>query len=247
MHLTCGRALATIAVLISALFLRGQSTPPAVQPYTAEFEVTTTQPLGDVIRTDMWRRVSVRDSQDRTRTEWTHLYPSDQPAITTVIVFDPVEQTRISWSLANRVADVVKLLSPLEQRSGCWSRETGDYYPIITQTNPPNPALPPPLNLKEQDLGTQMIMGVEAHGRRKTQQIPAGQEGNDQPLVKIAEGWSAPSLGFNLRQIFDNEHGLRRTEEVVSLDLNEPNPSQFQLPADKDPLPEMYQHPCATR
>jgi hypothetical protein len=33
--------------------------------------------------------------------------------------------------------------------------------------------------------------------------------------------------------------------EVVRLDLNEPNPSEFQVPADKDPVPSgMHQYPC---
>jgi hypothetical protein len=244
MHLTCGRALATTAVLISALSLRGQSTPPSVQPYTVEFEITTTQTSGDVIVTQTDKEIVMRDSQGRTREEWTRFHPADQPAVTTVIIEDRAENTRLAWNSSSRIASAIKLPPPLEERKGCWSSDAGDFH-MIHYDPAPGPPPPPSPNLKEENLGTQMIMGIEAHGRRTVQQIPVGQIGNDQPLVKIVESWSAPGLGLTLRQMRDDGRGTRSSMEVVRLDLNEPNPSEFQVPADKDPVPSgMHQYPC---
>jgi hypothetical protein len=126
MHLTCGRALATTAVLISALSLRGQSTPPSVRPYTVEFEITTTQTSGDVIVTQTDKEIVMRDSQGRTREEWTRFHPADQPAVTTVIIEDRAEtrDSRGTQAAASPAPSSCHLHSKNGRVAGQATRET---------------------------------------------------------------------------------------------------------------------------
>jgi hypothetical protein len=87
-------------------------------------------------------------------------------------------------------------------------------------------------NIVTEDLGADNIMGVEVRGSRTTITTPIGAEGNDQPLVRIDETWMAPSLGMVLRSITDDPRIGKMDREVVSLDLNAPDPALFQPPAD---------------
>jgi|ERR1035441_5582248 hypothetical protein len=75
-----------------------------------------------------------------------------------------------------------------------------------------------------------MIQGVEAHGHRYTTEIPAGQIGNDKPLVRVEENWMAPSLGIQVRRISDDPQQRKTTMELVKVDLSEPPVSAFQPP-----------------
>jgi hypothetical protein len=83
----------------------------------------------------------------------------------------------------------------------------------------------------QEDLGTDVIEGVEVHGYRTTHTIPAGQIGNDKPIVTTDEFWSAPSLGgLRLRSVNDSPQSGRQTREVVTLNVGDPDPSVFQPP-----------------
>jgi hypothetical protein len=98
---------------------------------------------------------------------------------------------------------------------------------------------------KSEDLGTAIIEGVEVHGRRTTLTTPAGEVGNDQPLVSTTESWSAPSLGITLRSVRDNPQSGKSTTEVVRLDLTEPPLSTFQPPEGyKVIVEELHQVAC---
>jgi len=73
-------------------------------------------------------------------------------------------------------------------------------------------------------------MGVEAHGFRTTTTIPAGEMGNDKPLERVNEHWSAPGFMFPMRQVDSDPQSGTRTTELVSLDLSEPDPGTFLPP-----------------
>jgi hypothetical protein len=97
-----------------------------------------------------------------------------------------------------------------------------------------------------EDLGASTIEGVEVEGRRMTRTTPAGQAGNDQPLVSTTDSWSAPSLGgIALRSVIDDPLSGKSTTEVVRLDLSEPPLSTFQPPDGyKVVVDEMHQVAC---
>ena len=89
---------------------------------------------------------------------------------------------------------------------------------------------PPRRDTHTNQLGTQTIKGTLAYGRRTTQTIPAGEEGNEQPLVIVSEIWYSRELGLTLQSITDDPRTGKKTEEVEELSLSEPDPSLFALP-----------------
>ena len=98
----------------------------------------------------------------------------------------------------------------------------------------------------QEDLGTDVIQGVEVHGYRTTRTIPTGQIGNDKAIVTTNESWNAPSLGgLPLRTVNDSPQSGRQTREVVSLNIGDPDPSVFQPPEGyKVTVEELHPVPC---
>ncbi len=228
-----------------------------VQPqvYRAELKVTSVQRLADgTTITHEGKQVYARDSQGRTlnaMTGFPFVAMADQSEVTRVTVTDPVENTRSNWDSRTKKARVIKM-PPQDQRHGCWATDSGNmrmnFGPFPgssttrsggggTSTSSPVATLAPvpatrpkPTNQTTEDLGTQMIMGVEAHGFRITTTIPVGEMGNDKPLQRVNEHWSAPGFPFSMRQVDSNPESGTRTTEPVSLDLGEPDPATFLPP-----------------
>jgi hypothetical protein len=106
----------------------------------------------------------------------------------------------------------------------------------------PRPAVNRPV---QEDLGTDVIEGVEVRGYRTTTTIPVGQIGNDRPIVTTGETWMAPSLGIVLRSVNDSPQSGKQTREITSLSLGDPDPSLFQPPEGyKVTVEELHQVPC---
>lgn len=215
--------------------------PEPPQPYYLELKTTTVQTLanGATITTE-GSEIQARDSEGRTMSGHTMSFPgSDGMQEETLFrVSDPVENTEINWDSQRKEARVLKL-PPKEDRHGCWRSESGmmsmNYGPF---TPPIHPATTPmPLRVQTQmeepkmeDLGTSTIEGLEVHGRRTTTVIPAGQIGNDQPLVRTMDEWFSPGIPVQLRRIVDDPQSGKSTTEVVKLDLSDPPLETFQPP-----------------
>jgi hypothetical protein len=105
---------------------------------------------------------------------------------------------------------------------------------------------PAPIHPQREDIGTDTILGVEVRGERITRTTPAGRIGNDEPLVRTEEIWSAPSLGgLVLRETTDDPQMGKSTREAVNLDLNEPDPAVFAPPEGYEVIDqEMHPVPC---
>lgn len=82
-----------------------------------------------------------------------------------------------------------------------------------------------------EDLGTQFIGGLEALGKRKTFTIEMGRIGNDHALTAKWEFWYSPTLGLNLISKRDDPRSGTQNFEVTDINLNEPDPKLFQVPA----------------
>jgi hypothetical protein len=202
-----------------------------------------------------------RDSQNRTLNANTQApVLANHPSVTFFRVHDPVDNSDISWISNTKTAKVVKRPSA-DQRTGCWATDSGSTRTsfggvppkmpsgtiVSSQTVTPAGGNPRPSaqDVKREDLGTSSIMGVEVKGTLVTRTTPAGEIGNDAPLVSTTESWFAPSLQMSLRDVWDSPQTGKRTSEVVSLSLSEPDPSTFQPPEGYEVVTEtMHQVPC---
>jgi hypothetical protein len=90
----------------------------------------------------------------------------------------------------------------------------------------------PQRNLKTEPLGSKTMEGVTAEGTRTTITIPAGQEGNEQPMQTVIESW----YNADLQVVVLSKRSDPRTGETVTRYTNisrtEPAHSLFELPAD---------------
>jgi len=108
---------------------------------------------------------------------------------------------------------------PFRAHAGAWrGAET-------TRQKPENP------NVKTESLGTQVIGGVTAEGTRITRTIPAGQIGNQAPIVITTERWYSPELQTEvMRKEVNPEFGVT-TFQLTNILRAEPEASLFQVPA----------------
>ena len=82
------------------------------------------------------------------------------------------------------------------------------------------------------DLGTQTINGVSAQGTRITRTIPAGEIGNERPIVMTTERWYSPDLQtYILTKRSDPLIG-DTVMQFTNIQRQEPDASLFQVPAD---------------
>jgi len=206
----------------------GNSAPAARLPYTAEFKITRVQTLvnGSTITHESTQVIAL-DSQGRRMTATTDVpLLGNQTPITRVSVMDPVARTNSSWTVPGQKATVIQMPAPGVSRTGCLTNMQVRLPDNRTQPERPKPVI--------EDLGTQTINGVEAHGRRFTTTTPAGAIGNDAPLVRTTETWTAiapASLrGLFVREVSDDPQSGKYTRELTNFTQAEPDASVFQPP-----------------
>jgi hypothetical protein len=219
--------MAAIPYALSAQVPLFRANEPAT-PYTAEYRLTHTQRLsdGNLINIESKEVVAV-DSQHRTmRSNTETLIPSNPSLGTRVFVTDPVARTNATWTSSGQRA-TVNTWPEAGALRGCTPNATrrDGLNPGVARSPRPKPVI--------EDLGTDTVQGIEAHGRRVTTTIPAGELGNEAPMVRTSEVWTAvsPALAhLVVREISDNPQSGHKTKELVSLDQREPDPAAFQPP-----------------
>ena len=87
-------------------------------------------------------------------------------------------------------------------------------------------------SLKQEDLGTQTINGVTATGTRYTHTIPAGQIGNEKPIVVVSEHWYSNDLQIVVKSTRTDPRFGTTTYTVTNIQRTEPAASLFTVPAD---------------
>jgi hypothetical protein len=194
-------------------------------PYTAEFKVTNVRVLanGSTITLNSIL-VAAADSDGRQATATTATRQSrDMPRATRINVFDPVAHINVNWSSPGQKATVTEWLASVGPPPSC-------------PPSAPNDARVPVKSMPGsiiEDLGTQTIRGIEAHGRRITTTLQTGTLGNDKPLVYIREFWTAiaPKLdGLNVREITIDPQAGKTTKELIHFKQSDPDPATFQPP-----------------
>ena len=81
-------------------------------------------------------------------------------------------------------------------------------------------------------LGSQSMEGVSAEGTRTTITIPAGQIGNEQPIVTVTERWYSPELQVMVMNKRTDPRTGTTTYKLTNVNRSEPSPALFQVPAD---------------
>src|SRR5882724_3961194 len=199
----------------------GSKTPVLGAPYSAVQTNQMQQALagGNVISRQEQSKV-YRDSQGRVRVEHTRGGPpaSNGQAETVVAIFDPVA----GYSYILHPAKMTAIRMPDQQHNG-----------------PPNGAVPHPhgncggdgAQVQTESLGTQAINGVSATGSRRTDTIPAGAIGNQQPIQIVRETWISTDLKVPVMIKSSDPRFGDMVMQLTNIAQAEPDTSLFQIPA----------------
>lgn len=104
--------------------------------------------------------------------------------------------------------------------------EGGGATYAFRSTTGPNP------NEVKQDLGSQMVEGVEAKGTRTTVTIPAGEIGNERPIEIVSERWYSQELQLVVMTRHSDPRSGEMTYKLTNINRSEPVKSLFEVPSD---------------
>ena len=210
-------------------------------PYTATATTESTQVLADGNRiVNKTSSFVARDSQGRTRRE-TDLHrigtmQVDSPK--TVFINDPTTHTQYIFTPGGgETTKVVRSESSwkekpqiIELRTTREQRLKEKTIVTVQGAHEGQQRKENSEQVKHEDLGTQMIEGVSAQGKRETVTIPAGQIGNERPIEIVSETWFSPELHtMVLRKHSDPRLG-DSTYRLTDIKRNEPDAALFQPP-----------------
>ena len=196
-------------------------------PFTAVAVSESTQSLPDGNNiTRKTQTTLYRDSQGRFRKEVSFseaglLADSGQPR-SFVVIQDPVAQVGYSLEPDQKIARKMSFAGRVPRPNG-------------KPTDRMNNRLQKELadgSLKQEDLGTQTINGVMATGTRYTHTIPAGQIGNEKPIVAVSEHWYSNDLQIVVKSTRTDPRFGTTTYTVTNIQRTEPAATLFTVPAD---------------
>jgi len=173
-----------------------------------------------------------RDEQGRTRMEHT------VGGTTHVMIHDPVAGYGFMLDPVNKIAHKAahKMAYPLPQEQTATTATGGHSGRIAIHTAggahvmaAHAEGLPEPV---KEDLGTQTINGVVAHGTRTTLTIPTGKIGNDRPLQVVNERWYSDDLHAVVKSTNNDPRFGETDYEMANIDRSVPAASLFQIPSD---------------
>jgi hypothetical protein len=241
--------LCVVASLVISRFSAAQQAPPPPQPaspgttvgvvdgpvprgvrgfpYSADEVTETTQTLADGTHITQKRPAKVyQDSEGRTRREEYFGPPrgteGQENSPRMVHIFDPVAGVIYYLNPRNHTAHMTELQRP-----------TPPHPPQTTgATANPQPARPDQPRSTHDDLGTQVVEGIEVRGTRTTITIPAGAQGNDQPIQITMESWYSPELHLMMMNTSNDPRRGETVHRITNLVRDEPPAALFQVPPD---------------
>jgi hypothetical protein len=87
-------------------------------------------------------------------------------------------------------------------------------------------------NEVKENLGKQIVEGVEAEGTRTTITIPAGEIGNERPIEIVSERWYSPELQVVVMTRNSDPRSGETTYKLTNISRTEPAKSLFEVPSD---------------
>jgi len=216
-------------------------------PYSANVVNESVQTLADGNRIVQNTTGSMaRDSQGRTRQSMPlpqigNLSAANAPQL--VFIQDPVAQTAYQLNLTDKTAHKMPLPPALASLPGAPARVVTQSFSTSTGFSTVGAVggggvvmkaqrIAEPGESHTEDLGTQTMQGIAAHGTRTTRTIPAGQIGNDKPIDIVTEVWTSPDLQTIVYSKRSDPRTGEQTFQLTNIVRSEPDPSQFTVPSD---------------
>jgi hypothetical protein len=189
-------------------------------PYSAQAVTEHTQTLSDGNTIHSTTNANVyRDSQGRTRREQEigaiGPWAAQGTPRKVISITDPVSAFIYTLDPDTQLARQM----PFRAHAGAWNGAG------TARERPENP------NIKTESLGTQVIGGVTAQGTRTTRTIPAGQIGNQVPIVIVTERWYSPELQTDVMRKQINPQFGETTFQLTNIVRAEPEAALFQVPS----------------
>jgi hypothetical protein len=197
-------------------------TPVPDAPFTGVIKVdrTIVQPDGKVESLKTIRDTA-RDSRGRIYNVFRALVPADfagTPPTIRVHFYDP--QTRnYAFLYPNQHTYTTGTVNhpPAAEPADLIASPAGNSVPLNQFT-------------KQEDLGTQSIEGVTAHGVRETQTIPAASSSTGSEVVLTDEYWYSDDLHMNVMVKHNDPRKGSVTMTLTQPTRTDPDPSLFQIP-----------------
>ncbi len=231
-------------------------------PYSAQAVTETTQTLADGNRIVNKSSTAIaRDGEGRTRREQNIKgvgpWATGETAPSLVFINDPASQvgyvletnthtarkTTLSTSSANSANEALhkKLMAEIESGgavgSGAMHTETitvrkmvGDGEAPVVMAQVHNKAADEAMAMES--LGSKMIEGVRADGKRFTRTVPAGEMGNEKPMAFVNEVWTSPELQVTIMSRHSDPQAGETVYTLTNIRRSEPDPALFSVPAD---------------
>jgi hypothetical protein len=169
-----------------------------------------------------------RDGHGRIFNERRPLVPASDtatPPILSILIYDPQTRTSTFIDPQHRTA----WQNTLNRPPSAEPPEVGSIP--LTRNSPASPYV------KEEDLGTRKMEGVDVHGIRDTQTVSAEKNGGKEVAV-VDEYWYSEDLRLNMLTIHRDPRTGEQTTTVTQVDRGEPDPSIFEIPADYKVIPQ---------
>lgn len=234
------KRIATLLLCAAAVFLalRGQVSGQAMstetnsapdhtsrKPYTATYRITvTSKQAGGGIVTRQSTETIALDSAGRWMDATASLPTAGDPApLRHIRVDDPIARTTSIWDVPGKEVTVIAMAAP-GMHLNCSPEPRDSDLAATTPRSMPT----------VQDLGTQTIHGIEAHGKRTLFAIAPALAANSEAQGPTLEVWFAtdPNLsGLAVRVINVDPRGDTSSRELESVTVGEPDPSLFRPPA----------------
>ena len=204
------------------------ASPVTGAPYSAVRTVTRVEKLSDGTTITHQSVINeARDSNGRTYTQTQIVGTQSATGTPRVLyrVFDPVNRETISWSSSSKEANLMHLPDPsqFQGRRGAWRTSGAGASPRLHGNARFKPTV--------QSLGSKTIDGVVADGTLTTIVIPAGAQGNDQPITITHESWVSSDLKLTVMRIDTDPRFGTTTTELTNISRAEPSTALFQAPA----------------
>jgi hypothetical protein len=208
----------------SGIFL----TPIPNAPFTGVIAVErTTVGNGAATANLKTTRDVARDSQGRIYNVFRELVPASEsgaPPIVRIHFYDP--QTRgYTYLYPDRKVYMAGTVNhpPAAEPADLIASPAGNSAPLNQFT-------------KQEDLGTQTIAEISAHGVREIQTLPAASSGTGNEVVLTDEYWYSDELHINVVVKHNDPRTGSVTMTLTQATRGEPDPSLFQIPEGYKPM-----------